>query len=84
MGLLKRKAEANDTLSIRMPASAKREVLELRSLAEEKGFDLTGSLTDAVLAWVKRVRKELTRLEHKRESLSASEARGAVLNGSGE
>lgn len=84
MALLKRKAEPNETISIRVPASVKHEMLALRSLAEEQGFDLTGSLTDAVLQWIRQIRKELggvtmrgNGLEHDRESNGAGKHRGS-------
>jgi len=79
--LLKRKPERNETISIRVPLSVKSEVSALREIADKRGFDLTASLTDAVLQWIKQVRKELTSTDQEGEALSARKAGGAVLNG---
>ncbi len=81
MALLKRKAEPNETISIRVPVSVKREVLALRSRAEQKGFDLTASLTDAVLQWLRQARKELSGTAAETEGISAQKAHDAVING---
>jgi hypothetical protein len=59
MPLLKRKTEQTDTLSLRLPVSAKQKLEALRPLADKAGFDLTGSLTDAVVRWIRQVEEEL-------------------------
>ena len=59
MALLKRKQEKTTTLSVRVPLSIKQEMDALRQLADDSGFDLTASLTDAVVKWTKQVREEL-------------------------
>ena len=59
MAILKRKQEKTTTLSLRVPVSVKQDIDALRSIADEAGFDLVGSLADAVIKWVKQVREEL-------------------------
>ena len=44
MGLLKRKEEKTEVISVRVPGSAKAELDELRQRAEAGGFDLAGSM----------------------------------------
>ena len=84
MALLKRKPETSKVLSVRIPQSAHQEFDELQALADAKGFDLRGSLTDAGLQWIKQARRELGGNAGETEGLSARKARGAVVNGSGE
>jgi hypothetical protein len=81
MGLLKRKEEKSETISIRVPASVKAELDELRKRADAGGFDLTATITEALLRLVKQLRSELdgstgkgsgtTHKAKARESLSA-------------
>jgi hypothetical protein len=59
MGLLKRKEEKTETISVRVPASVKAELNELRTRAETAGFDLTATLTEALVRMAKQVRGEL-------------------------
>jgi hypothetical protein len=59
MALLKKKPEKNGTIAVRVPESAQKEYAALRQVADGSGFDLSGSLTDTVLNWMKQVRKEL-------------------------
>jgi hypothetical protein len=83
VGLLKRKAEKTVTIWIRLPISAKSELDTLREIADRKGFDLTVSLTDWVLRWIKQVREELSESPaHKREA--AEKGSGVLTNGRGE
>jgi hypothetical protein len=60
MALLKRKQEKTVTISVRVPVSAKELIDADRALAEAQGYDLSGSLTDAVVKWAKQVHEELT------------------------
>ena len=62
MGLLKRKEEKTATISVRVPASVKAELEELRQRAEAGGFDLTATLKEALVRWAKQVREELGQL----------------------
>jgi len=84
MALLKRKPETSKVLSVRIPQSAHQEFDELQALADAQGFDLRGSLTDAVLQWIRQARRELSSNAGETESLSAHKARSMTVNGSGE
>lgn len=59
MALLKKKAEKNGTIAVRVPESAQKEYAALRQVADRSGYDLAGSLTATVLNWMKQARKEL-------------------------
>jgi hypothetical protein len=59
MALLKRKQEKTGTISVRVPLTIKAEIAALRPIADTKGFDLAGSLSDAVVKWTKQAREEL-------------------------
>ena len=59
MSLLKRKQEKTATVSVRVPLSVKEQIDTLRKLADGKGFDLTASLTDALVKWTKQAQEEL-------------------------
>jgi len=84
MALLKRKPETSKVLSVRIPQSAHKEFDELKALADAKGFDLRGSLTDAVLQWIKQARRELSGNTGETEGLSVHKACSMTVNGSGE
>jgi len=84
MGILKRKAEKNGSIVVRVPESATKEYATLREIADANGFDLAGALTDTVLDWLKRVRKELGVTNLETEKLSVRKASTAIVNGSGE
>ena len=59
MGLLKRKEEKSETISVRVPGSVKAELEELRQRADAAGFDLTATITEALVRLLKQVRSEL-------------------------
>jgi hypothetical protein len=59
MALLKRKAEKTDIISIRIPLSIKDQIEMLRQLTDANGFDLTASLSEAVIKWTRQVAEEL-------------------------
>lgn len=59
MALLKRKAEKTTTISVRVPVSTKGQIDAMRPLADGAGYDLTASLSDAVVRWTKQVSDEL-------------------------
>ena len=59
--LLKRKPEKREVLAINVPASTKRQWAELMKLADEQGFDLTGSISTALVALIKQAKGELER-----------------------
>jgi hypothetical protein len=64
MALLKRKAEKTTIISVRIPMSVKEQIDTLRKLADTKGFDLTGSLSEVVIKWTRQVSDELQEHEH--------------------
>ena len=59
MGLLKRKEEKTEVISVRVPGSAKAEFDELRQRAEAGGYDLAGSLREAVVRIIRQISTEL-------------------------
>jgi hypothetical protein len=59
MGLLKRKEEKSETIALRVPASLKTELEELRKRAEAAGFDLTATITESLARFSRQVRSEL-------------------------
>ena len=59
MGLLKRKGEKTEVISVRVPGSAKAELDELRERAEAGGFDLAGSMSEAVARIIRQISAEL-------------------------
>ena len=59
MGLLKRKEEKTEVISVRVPGSAKAELDELRQRAEAGGFDLAGSMSEAVVRIIRQLGGEL-------------------------
>jgi hypothetical protein len=76
MALLKRKAEKTDIISIRIPLSVKDQIEMLRELADTQGFDLTASLSEAVIKWTRQVAEELQQLAptaHKPQSVNGTE-----------
>jgi hypothetical protein len=78
MGLLKRKEERSETISVRVPASVKAELEELRRQADAAGFDLTATITETLTRLAKQVRAEL----EGRSDKSAATTRVAKRNGS--
>jgi hypothetical protein len=59
MGLLKRKEEKSETIALRVPASLKTELEELRKRADAAGFDLTATITESLARLARQVRSEL-------------------------
>ena len=60
MGLLKRKEEKTEVISVRVPGSAKAELDELRQRAEAGGFDLAGSMSEAEVRIIRQIGAELS------------------------
>ena len=56
---MKRKEEKTEVISVRVPGSAKVELDELRQRAEAGGFDLAGSMSEAVVRIIKQIGAEL-------------------------
>ena len=59
MGLLRRKEEKTEVISVRVPGSAKAEFDELRQRAEAGGYDLAGSISEAVVRIIRQIGAEL-------------------------
>jgi hypothetical protein len=59
MGLLKRKEEKSETIALRVPASLKIELEELRKRTDAAGFDLTATVTESLARLARQVRSEL-------------------------
>lgn len=59
MALLKRKEERSETISVRVPATVKAELEELRKRADAAGFNLTATITESLVRLARQVRSEL-------------------------
>lgn len=59
MGVLKRKDERTQTVTVRVPGSVKAELDRLREETDAAGFDLNATLSEAVIRMTKQVREEL-------------------------
>lgn len=59
MGVLKRKEERSAVIQVRVPASVKTQLEELRGTADEAGFDLSATITETITRLVKQVHDEL-------------------------
>jgi hypothetical protein len=77
MGLLRRKEEKTETISVRVPASVKAELDDLRKQAEAAGFDLTATLAEVLVRMAKQVRAELQGVEREANGVN----RGTKVNG---
>ena len=58
MGVLKRKQES-EAITFKLPAALKREIEQLRSRAEDAGFDLGETITAAMWRLCKQINAEL-------------------------
>jgi hypothetical protein len=65
MGVLKRKDERTQTITVRVPESIKAELDRLREESNAAGFDLNATLSDAVIRITRQVREELRQLGSK-------------------
>lgn len=87
MGVLKRKEEKSQAISVRVPASLKAELEDLRKKADAAGFDLTATIVDALTRLSHQVRIELAGKSVKRNEVrrvveSGERGAAAVANGS--
>ena len=82
MGLLKRKGEKSEAIAVRVPASLKAELEQLRQQANAAGFDLTATVVEALTRLARQVRGELIGKAGKsrsvRRAVEANEEAGAV------
>jgi hypothetical protein len=82
MGLLKRKEERSETISLRIPASVKTELEELRREADAAGFDLTATITETLIRFAKQIRVELKgRVGRTVETTLVPKVNGAAATG---
>ena len=82
MGLLKRKEERSETISVRVPGSVKADLEELRRRADAAGFDLTATITETLTRLAKQVRAELEgRSDKSAESSRIAKSNGSVSDG---
>ena len=58
MGILRRKQES-EAITFKLPAALKREIEQLRSRAEDAGFDLGETITAAMWRLCKQIKTEL-------------------------
>ncbi len=65
MGVLKRKEEPSETITLRVPASVKAEIDRLRERASEAGFDLNATICDSIIRLTRQVREEMDALDGK-------------------
>ena len=63
MGVLKKKEERTETVTIRIPSSVKAEIDQLRDRAEATGFDLNATVSESLTRLVKLIREELDGIE---------------------
>jgi hypothetical protein len=63
MGVLKRKGEATATVTVRVPVSVKGALDQLREETAAAGFDVNGTLTEAVVRVTRQMREELDQLK---------------------
>ena len=83
MGVLKPKEEKSEAIAVRVPASLKAELEDLRKQADAAGFDLTATVVDALTRLTRQVRSELAAKAGKRNEtmrlMEVSEKADAVL-----
>ena len=65
MGVLRRKEERIETVTVRVPARGKAELDRLRGETGAAGFDLNATLSDTVVRVTKQIRGELRRVSGK-------------------
>jgi hypothetical protein len=59
MGVLKKKDERTETLTLRIPSSLKSQLDEMRQRTEAAGFDLSATISESLGKLVKQIREEL-------------------------
>jgi hypothetical protein len=81
MGVLKRKEERTETVTVSVPARVKAELDHLREETGAAGFDLNATLSDAVIRVTKQIREELRRVTGKANG--ANRTNGLAATGGG-
>lgn len=77
MGVLKRKDERTQTVTVRVPGSVKAELDRLREETDAAGFDLNATLAEAVVRVTRQIRGEL----HQASGKTRAAARADRVNG---
>ena len=80
MGVLKKKEERTETVTIRIASSVKAEIDQLRERAEATGFDLNATMSESLTRLVRQVREELAGIAAGPNS-RGNPARGPRING---
>ena len=65
MGVLKRKEEPSETITLRVPASVKAEIDRLRERTSQAGFDLNATICESIIRLTRQMRDEMDGLEGK-------------------
>ncbi len=81
MGVLRKKEERTETVTVRVPSRVKAELDRLREETGAAGFDLNATLSDAVVRVTKQIREELRRVSGKANG--ASRANGLAIGDGG-
>jgi len=81
MGVLRKKEERTETVTVRVPSRVKAELDCLREEASAAGFDLNATLSDAVVRVTNQIREELRRMSGK--ASGASRANSLALRDGG-
>jgi len=63
MGVLKRKEEPTQTITLRVPASVKAEIDRLRERTSAAGFDLNATICESIIRLTRQMRDEMDGLE---------------------
>ncbi len=80
MGVLKRKEEPTETITLRVPASVKAEIDRLRERTSEAGFDLNATICESIIRLTRQMRDEMDGLEGKAAGRNGSR-KPAKVNG---
>jgi hypothetical protein len=80
MGVLKRKEEPTQTITLRVPASVKAEMDRLRERTSEAGFDLNATISETIIRLTRQMRDEMDGLDGKTAGRDRSR-RPAKANG---
>jgi hypothetical protein len=70
MGVLRKKEERTETVTVRVPSRVKAELDRLREETSRAGFDLNATLSDAVVRVTKQIREELRRVSGKANGMT--------------
>jgi hypothetical protein len=80
MGVLKRKEEPSETITLRVPASVKAEIDRLRERTSAAGFDLNATICESIIRLMRQMRDEMDGLDGKTTGRDRSR-KPAIANG---